>query len=266
MKEGEEQPVAEPEQPLASGDFEVQPATTQDAPHSSPPSCRPQKRPPSGSPKKAAAPKKSKRLQQTEGKQEPSGAKASSNSKQSMKRPAPDDSHKTGKCKVPRTLATESQAAGGSFPDAVRDEASELRLQLQQTQAEVAELHKQLKMIANMHSNQKVRKSSSPQSPASGAAVVEKNSVKRKQARAQKMSPEERELLQRKLDLLDDDRLDLVFKFLKPELGKCGDDGVPEVNLNLDSLKPSRQHALLKFVEVQYKQAQAAGRVPLKQT
>jgi hypothetical protein len=53
--------------------------------------------------------------------------------------------------------------------------------------------------------------------------------------------------LQRRLDLLDDDGMDRVLEFLKPEMGEGNQDD--EVQLDLDGLTAARQHALVEVVD-----------------
>eukprot|EP00928_Gymnodinium_smaydae_P009585 TRINITY_DN13596_c0_g2_i1.p1 TRINITY_DN13596_c0_g2~~TRINITY_DN13596_c0_g2_i1.p1 ORF type:complete len:603 (+),score=122.10 TRINITY_DN13596_c0_g2_i1:85-1809(+) len=75
------------------------------------------------------------------------------------------------------------------------------------------------------------------------------------------LSKEARLELQKKLDLLDDDRLDKVMDFLKPELGDTGDE---EAELDINKLAPARQHELLNFVLGQLEEAHSAAMQRIK--
>lgn len=74
----------------------------------------------------------------------------------------------------------------------------------------------------------------------------------------QMVSQQEKEVLQGKLDQLDNDQLDRVIDFLKLDMGDDTSDG-QEIQLDLDTLPPARRAALTKFVDNEIKKA-AAGK------
>jgi len=88
----------------------------------------------------------------------------------------------------------------------------------------------------------------------SSAAVESLAQCQEDQPQLQKLTTAEKTDLQKKLDSLDDDRLDEVLAFLEPELGGPDED---EIQLDLEALTAERQQALIKLVDEQLKSMSA---------
>lgn len=73
-----------------------------------------------------------------------------------------------------------------------------------------------------------------------------------------KLSRREIEALQANIDGLNDEQLERVLEFLSPDLGAEVEGVSDEVHLNLDTLLPLRQRALVKFVNAELRSMQNA--------
>jgi len=78
------------------------------------------------------------------------------------------------------------------------------------------------------------------------------------QVPAEPLNEQEKESLQERIDLLDEEHLEEVLDFLAPDLATEGEESA-DVQLDVDALPPARQRALVDFVEAQLRRSSGAG-------